>query len=89
MRERCSITVRAASGHKYRDADLEGVDVAETILDVAVDDELRQTQNLTTQVERVAKPRLLSLLNTHTHPFNDPFSGNTQVGRYQKGKTKQ
>jgi len=25
--------------------------------------------------------------NTHTHPFNGPFSGTTQVGRYQKGKT--
>jgi len=72
MRERCSITVRAASGHEYRDADLEGVDVAETILNVAVDDELCQTQNLTTQVERVAKPRLLSLLNTHT-PVQRPF----------------
>jgi len=24
---------------------------------------------------------------THTHPFNGPFSGNTQVSRYQKGKT--
>ena len=23
----------------------------------------------------------------HTHPFNGPFSGNTQVSRYQKGKT--
>jgi len=24
---------------------------------------------------------------THTHPFNGPFSGITQVSRYQKGKT--
>ena len=23
----------------------------------------------------------------HTHPFNSPFSGTTQVSRYQKGKT--
>jgi len=23
---------------------------------------------------------------THTHPFNSPFSGTTQVSRYQKGK---
>ena len=23
---------------------------------------------------------------THTHPFNGPLSGNTQVSRYQKGK---
>ena len=27
-------------------------------------------------------------LRTHTHPFNGPFSGTTQVSRsYQKGKT--
>ena len=25
--------------------------------------------------------------HTHTHLFNGPFSGTTQVGRYQKGKT--
>jgi len=25
--------------------------------------------------------------NTHTHPFNGPFSGTTQVSRYQKGGT--
>ena len=24
---------------------------------------------------------------THTHPFNGPFSGTTQVNRYQKGET--
>jgi len=24
---------------------------------------------------------------THTHPFNGPLSGTTQVSRYQKGKT--
>ena len=25
--------------------------------------------------------------HTHTHTFNGPFSGNTRVSRYQKGKT--
>jgi len=25
--------------------------------------------------------------HTHTHPFNGPFFGNTQVSQYQKGKT--
>ena len=30
---------------------------------------------------------LLSVYATHTHPFNGPFSGTTQVSRYQKGKT--
>ena len=26
-------------------------------------------------------------MHTHPHPFNGPFSGTTQVSRYQKGKT--
>jgi len=26
-------------------------------------------------------------IHTHTHPFNGPFSGTTQVSQYQKGKT--
>jgi len=28
-----------------------------------------------------------SYKHTNTHPFNGPFSGTTQVSRYQKGKT--
>ena len=31
--------------------------------------------------------RCLALKQTHTRPFNFPFSGTTQVSRYQKGKT--
>ena len=31
--------------------------------------------------------QLLPLTHTHTHPFNCPLSGTTQVSRYQKGKT--
>ena len=27
--------------------------------------------------------------HTHTHPFNGPLSGTTQVSQYQKGKTNQ
>ena len=27
------------------------------------------------------------ITHTHTHPFNGPFSGTTQVSWYQKGKT--
>ena len=30
---------------------------------------------------------MLTHTHTHTHPFNGPFSGTTQVSRYQKGKT--
>ena len=29
----------------------------------------------------------LNQLHTHTHTFNGPFPGITQVSRYQKGKT--
>ena len=29
----------------------------------------------------------ISTAKTHTHPFNGPFSGTTQVSWYQKGKT--
>ena len=43
---------------------LEGVDVAETILHVTVDDELGKTQDFTTKMEGVAEARLLSLLWT-------------------------
>ena len=36
----------------------------------------------------VSRPVWNSLLltHTHTHPFNGPFSGTTQVSRYQKSK---
>jgi len=27
------------------------------------------------------------ITHTHTHPFNGPLFGTTQVSRYQKGKT--
>jgi len=34
-----------------------------------------------------ARTRTRTRTRTHTHPFNGPFSGTTQVSRYQKGKT--
>ena len=30
---------------------------------------------------------ILLQTHTHTHPFNGPFTGTTQVSRYSKGKT--
>ena len=33
------------------------------------------------------RPVYQSIAHTHTHPFNGPCSGTTQVSRYQKGKT--
>jgi len=35
---------------------------------------------------RLNRHTKLMLNNTHTHPFNGPFSGTTRVSRYQKGK---
>jgi len=34
-----------------------------------------------------ASGRETALPKIHIHPFNGPFSGTTQVSRYQKGKT--
>jgi hypothetical protein len=42
--------------------ELEGVDVAETVLNVGVDHELRETKDFTTQMEGVSETRLLALL---------------------------
>ena len=67
-------TLRASSN-------LEGVDVAETVLDVTVDDELRQAQHLATQVERVAETRLLPLL-PHTHRHRELSSRSGKRHRY-------
>jgi len=33
------------------------------------------------------KPSENNKVETHTHPFNGPFSVTTRVGQYQKGKT--
>ena len=41
---------------------LEGVHVVEPVLDVAVHNQLGHAEDLTTQVERVAEPALLTLL---------------------------
>ena len=40
---------------------LEGIDVVQTVLDVRVNDELRQTQDFSTQVESVTETRLFTL----------------------------
>jgi len=39
-----------------------------------------------TRHDRGSKLKLLPT-HTHTHPFNGPLSGTTQVSRYQKSKT--
>jgi hypothetical protein len=40
---------------------LESIDITESILYVQIDDELRQSQNLTNEMERISETRLLSL----------------------------
>ena len=41
------------------------------------------SRNLTMSDRKVA----WHVWHTHTHPFNGPLSGTTQVSQYQKGKT--
>jgi len=43
-------------------SELEGINVTETVLNMGVDDELGETENLTTKMEGVTKARLLALL---------------------------
>ena len=38
-------------------------------------------------VTHMPKDVVTGLTHTHTHPFNGPMSGTTQVSRYQNGKT--
>jgi len=45
-----------------------------------------QKQTLRKQTEKHFSNRSCNC-ETHTHPFNSPFSGTTRVSRYQKGKT--
>jgi len=45
------------------------------------------TSKLTNEKNPYTKRKSQLFLMLHTHPFNGPFSGTTQVGRYQKGKT--
>jgi len=46
------------------------------------------TTDLATNMQTQVNPWLiLTTHNTHTHPFNGPLSGTTQVSRYQRGKT--
>ena len=42
---------------------------------------------LLTDVARLQPHSQPSSYDTSTHPFNGPFSGTTQVSRYQNGKT--
>ena len=41
---------------------LERIDIAETVLNVSIDNEFRETQDLSTQMKRVSETRLLTLL---------------------------
>jgi len=45
------------------------------------------TSKITNEKNPYTKRKSQLFLMLHTHPFNGPFSGTTQVGRYQKGKT--
>ena len=44
-------------------------------------------QYLLTLLSPILPSTTAPVYHTHTHPFNGPFSGTTQVSRYRKGKT--
>ena len=53
----------------------------------AVDGSISSARRLHSSRTRAETYRANLRYNTHTHPFNGPFSGTTQVSRYQKDKT--
>jgi len=46
-----------------------------------------EERDMQTWTKNIGERKCAENYNTHTHPFNGPFSGTTRVGRYQKGKT--
>ena len=61
------VTVHAREGSDMREnilksiRELEGVNITKPVLDMGINDELRQAKNFSTQVESIPKARLLSL----------------------------
>ena len=47
----------------------------------------KQTDDCSVMRRRSPSRGAVQILQLHTHPFKGPFSGTTQVSRYQKGKT--
>jgi pyrimidine operon attenuation protein/uracil phosphoribosyltransferase len=64
------VTVHARKGTNVREdilkgiRELEGVDIAQPVLDMSINDELRQAQNFSTQVESISETRLLPLFRS-------------------------
>ena len=77
---------REISRHKYIPTFHEYLRWQVTITDVS-----EKSECMHVHAFRYSVPVLFSFVkerhHTHTHPFNGPLSGTTQVSRYQKGKT--
>lgn len=58
--------------------ELERVDVAESELHVRVDDELRQPEDLTAQMEGVSETGLLTLLRGERPTYTDQYNAETE-----------
>jgi hypothetical protein len=64
------VTVHARQGANVRKGilksvrELEGVNIAKAVLDMGINDKLRQTQNFSTQVESIPETRLLPLFRS-------------------------
>jgi hypothetical protein len=88
------VTVHACKGPNMRKnilksiRELERVDVAKTVLDMRINDELRQAKNFSTQVESIPKARLLPLFcgqgSTTNHQYRKlPKNGKYGLYRFQ------
>jgi hypothetical protein len=47
-------------------SELESIDIAETELDMSIDDELSEAKNFTTQMESISKARLFALFRSQS-----------------------
>ena len=72
-----------AMTHTYAELKVEGRLVQKR---VKTNGETGTTDFITFLANSVGKTRTV-YFKSYTHPFNGPFSGTTQVGRYQKVKT--
>jgi hypothetical protein len=60
--------------------ELEGVDVAESVLDVRVDDELHETEDLSAEMEGVSESRLLPFLGRQSLDGLQAVGGDDEYG---------
>jgi len=86
-------TARSALGHRQQTSNIcrpRAAAANQLHIAAAVNQQDRRMDAIPhTDAHRYKRPvsKSCSINYIHTHPFNGPFSGTTQVSRYQKGKT--